>query len=116
MYRRFLSVGEKFNDTDAKKAIIHQAIQGLEWFHLPLTEKLPFMQGEGIKAMIQQMGKKVDKIAHGVIGNGLGLLAMRNNYSDGEVRRATLYAIDLGDQLVPVAVDEENETDLITHS
>ena len=112
MNRKYLSAGHEFTNTDEKKKKIASAIEKLQWFDLPAS-KLPFSQGYALKEMILQIGNNPDKIAYGIFDNGMTLLAMRNNYSDGEIRRATLYAIDNGVSVISVAVDEETTEDII---
>lgn len=113
MERKYLNVGKQFNDTDLKRHKITVAIKSLQWFNLHPKVQLPFMQGMGIKAMIQQMGCATDKVAHGIFEHGMALLAIRNNYRQGNIRRATLYAIDTGVELINVAADEETESDVL---
>ena len=114
MERRFLKVGSLFNDTTKKQQIIASAINALQWFDLNPKLELPFSQGMAIQTMIRQMGNNPDQVAHGIFYDGIALLAVRNNYSKGKVRRATLYAVDVGDEVINVAADEETEQDVLT--
>lgn len=112
MKRIFLSAGSQYNDSKEKQDRIAIAIKSLQWFDLPVAD-LPFMQGYALNEMIEQMGHNPDKIGYGIFENHFALLSMRNNYSRGKVRRATLYAIDTGVELVSVAVDEETADDIL---
>lgn len=112
MQRKYLKAGAEFNNTTGKQLKIETSIKTLQWFNLPPDTNLPFSQGYALKEMVQQMGYKTDKIGYGTYDNSLALLAMRNNYQTGEIRRATLYAIDTGVELISIAVDEETATDI----
>lgn len=124
MERNYLPVGAEYTDTQSKKDAIAKAIGELEWIDLPANVvhgkngagtptigniTLPFSQGFALNQMIMQLGHNPDRIAHGILHDGVALLAMRNNYNEGEVRRATVYVLDFFDHLVPVASDRETE-------
>jgi hypothetical protein len=109
MNRTYTEAGKQYTDTEAQKAILQKGINSVQWFDLP-AKNLPFSQGEGLRVMIKQVGNKPDKIGYGIVSVTHGvrsLLAIRCNYTSGEVKRATVYGIDNGHELVIVAVDTE---------
>jgi hypothetical protein len=114
MFRRFLNIGKEFNDTVEKQVKINEAIKSIQWFD-SLTADMGYMQCEGLRAMNEQFGRKPDKFGCGlysVSGDCYGILAMRNNYSNGKIRRATLYSLDTGINCINIAVDEETAEDV----
>jgi len=115
MTRRYLSVGSAHTFTQQQKDKLQIAIIELQWFDVKDNPHLPFMQGYALKEMIKSFGEKTDRVAHGIFGD-FSLLAIRNNYSRGDVKRVTLYAIDLGDKVTNLAVDEETQQDLQTQT
>lgn len=111
MNRIYSDVGKEFNNTKEKQEKIALAINSLKWFDLPVIT-LPFSQGYALIEMIKQAGNNTDKIGYGIYDDKLAFLAMRNNYSEGNVRRATLYTIDTGTELINIAIDEETAEDI----
>lgn len=110
MERTFLSVGAKYTETEIQKAALDNAIKKIEWFDLP-AKKLPFSQGEALREMIKEMGNNPSKVGYGGLTCGAyyySLLAMTNNYKEGEVKQATVYMLDTGIEAISLAVDTES--------
>jgi len=116
MKRTYFDTGKEFSDTTDKKNKLEEAIKTIEWYPVP-PPKLPLSQGMGLNALVRRWGKDTDKIGFGVIstnGHCYSLLAFRNNYSEGDVRRVTIYSVDTGCESINVAADEETLEDLKT--
>lgn len=118
--KNYLSVGSAFTDNDEKKAKLEKAISQIEW-HESKNGKvtLGFMQGSGLKSFINEFGCNVSKFGYAGyydkqndISGGF-IYGIENNYSDGDVKRVIVYAIDNGVQLIPVLVDEEGQSPVI---
>ena len=115
MKRNFLPVGTAFTNTSVKQTILDKAIAEIEWLDIDVKNgvipELPFSQGYAIREMVKNIGNKVDKVGHGIISYGrecYAILAIRNNYTAGDVKRATLYAIDEGTHVTMIATDTED--------
>lgn len=113
--RTYTTKGAEYTQTDKQKEKLQAAIERIQWFDLPLKDddSIPFSQGYALKNMVKVMGRKADRVGYGIYGDRYSLLAMRNNYDSGDTRRATVYALDNGDDRVTsVAIDEETIEDL----
>lgn len=109
MNRTFLKVGQQYTDTTNKRDTLALAVATIEWHPLPLGQSLPFSQGYALREMVVEMGVNPDKVGFGQVSLGAkaySLLAMQNNYTEGEVKRVIVYAIDNGCAAVMVFCDE----------
>lgn len=115
MIRDYLPNGTKYTASADQKALLNQAIAKLKWIDIASFKPNDLAFGYGLGKMVMQFGQKVDYV--GECGHGspmrYALLAIRNNYNAGEFRRVTLFAIDIGDIVVPLAVDKETAEDLL---
>jgi len=96
--RNWTEVGRHF----CNRGEVESAISSAKW--VEARGSFPFMQGEGIKTAIQQLGiPKVSHIALSVV-DSCGLYGIRGHYTNGT---AEVWVLDRGTELVPVCSDFE---------
>lgn len=102
MNRTYTKIGEKNGYTREE---IDNAIKQTTWEAFR-TQNLPFMQGECVKAVIQQCNVPLSKISrmdlHNIIHNSCGFYALDVKYKNGQ---AQLYIADNGCNPCIVASD-----------
>lgn len=103
MIRTWTEIGRAH--TNDKQELFDAAIADIAWSIPPCT--LPFMQGEGIKGIVKQIGGRgVQRVGYAVTQEDMALLAVEKQYVNGLAR---IYALDLGSEVVFVATDFEGK-------
>ena len=108
MKRSYLSAGAQYTASQDQKNNLDTAIKNLQWCKMTDVKSVPGWKHYALKAMMATMGVNVDRIGHcDTLFGRYTLLAIRSNYDKGEIGRVTLYAIELGDRIISLALDEE---------